>query len=132
MKSKVTAAVLAFFLGGIGVHRFYLGDNGLGLLYLLMSWTLIPAFIAFLEAFYFLLMNDQVFNQRYNMQHAGYLPQHSSPQQIGQNVTVNIPSQGASGQQINVADQLGKLNELRIAGAITDAEFQSQKRKLLT
>jgi TM2 domain-containing membrane protein YozV len=27
-KSKVTAALLAFFLGGFGVHNFYLGYNG--------------------------------------------------------------------------------------------------------
>lgn len=29
-KSKGTAAVLAFFLGGWGAHNFYLGQNGLG------------------------------------------------------------------------------------------------------
>lgn len=131
MKSKTTAAVLAFFLGGIGVHRFYLGNNGLGLIYLIMSWTLIPAFIAFLETFYFLLMSDQEFDMKYNQQ-TRFLPaQQQAPQQIGQNVTVNVPSSGPSAQ-VDVADQLGKLNDLRVAGAITDEEFQAQKRKLLT
>ncbi len=48
MKSKSTAALLAFFLGGLGIHRFYLGQNGVGILYLLFCWTFIPAFIAFL------------------------------------------------------------------------------------
>jgi TM2 domain-containing membrane protein YozV len=30
-KSKVVAALLAFFLGGLGIHRFYLGHNGTGI-----------------------------------------------------------------------------------------------------
>lgn len=34
-KNKVVAAVLAFFLGGIGIHKFYLGQGGMGVLYLL-------------------------------------------------------------------------------------------------
>lgn len=29
-KSKVAAALLAFFLGALGIHRFYLGHNGTG------------------------------------------------------------------------------------------------------
>ena len=33
-KSKVVAAVLCFFLGAWGVHRFYVGKIGTGLLYL--------------------------------------------------------------------------------------------------
>lgn len=30
-KSKTTAALLAFFLGGFGVHNFYMGQKGRGL-----------------------------------------------------------------------------------------------------
>lgn len=33
-KSKITALILAIFLGGLGVHRFYVGKIGTGLLYL--------------------------------------------------------------------------------------------------
>ncbi|HEX2573335.1 MAG TPA: TM2 domain-containing protein, partial [Polyangia bacterium] len=43
MKDKNTAAILAFTLGGIGVHRFYLGQTGMGIVYLLFCWTFIPA-----------------------------------------------------------------------------------------
>ena len=34
-KSRLVAAVLCFFLGGIGVHRFYVGKIGTGILMLL-------------------------------------------------------------------------------------------------
>ncbi len=50
-KNPTTAVVLALLLGGIGGHQFYLGNTVLGILYLVFSWTFIPAFIAFIEAF---------------------------------------------------------------------------------
>lgn len=34
-KSKTTAALLCFFLGELGIHRFYVGKTGSGILYLL-------------------------------------------------------------------------------------------------
>lgn len=36
-KSKLAAALLAFFLGGLGIHNFYLGNNGKGLAQLLIT-----------------------------------------------------------------------------------------------
>src|ERR1700761_7197009 len=66
MKNKSTAAILAFFLGGIGVHRFYLNQIGLGFLYLLFCWTLIPSIIAFVDFIIFLTMDEGSFNKKYN------------------------------------------------------------------
>ena len=64
-KSKTTAGLLALFLGGLGIHKFYLGKNGQGVLYLLFFWTFIPAIIAFFEAIYLLLMTDENFAAKY-------------------------------------------------------------------
>jgi TM2 domain-containing membrane protein YozV len=64
-KSRVAAALFAFFLGGFGAHKFYLGQVGLGILYLIFFWTFIPAIIAFIEFILFLTMSDETFNQKY-------------------------------------------------------------------
>ncbi|MBM3331583.1 TM2 domain-containing protein [candidate division WOR-3 bacterium] len=34
-KSKITALLLCIFLGGLGVHRFYVGKIGTGIVWLL-------------------------------------------------------------------------------------------------
>ncbi|WP_418969682.1 NINE protein [Alloscardovia omnicolens] len=54
-KSKIVAAVLAFFLGFLGVHNFYLGKNTQGIIQLLMGtvgWFFIfPPIISGIWAF---------------------------------------------------------------------------------
>lgn len=50
-KNPTTGLLLAFFLGGVGAHHFYLGNVGLGILYALFVWTFIPAIIALFECF---------------------------------------------------------------------------------
>lgn len=67
MKNKTTAIVLAFFLGGFGIHRFYLGQTKLGLFYLLFFWTAIPALIAFIDFFALIFMSNDKFNSKYNI-----------------------------------------------------------------
>ena len=64
-KSRVAAALLAFFLGGIGAHKFYLGRVAQGILYLLFCWTLIPAVIAFVEFIIYLCTSDEDFAAKY-------------------------------------------------------------------
>jgi len=64
-KSRTTAALLAFLLGGIGAHKFYLGQTGAGIVYIVFCWTFIPAFIAFIEFIIFLTMSDEAFAQKH-------------------------------------------------------------------
>jgi len=64
-KSKSTAALLALFLGGIGIHKFYLGQWIQGLFYLCFCWTFVPAIIAFLEVFVYLSMGKERFARQY-------------------------------------------------------------------
>ncbi len=62
---RVIAALFAFFLGGFGIHKFYLGKTGQGILYILFSWTGIPGIIAFIEGIMYLLMSDGEFENKY-------------------------------------------------------------------
>lgn len=50
-RNPSTALVLALLLGGLGAHRFYLGEMGWGVAYVLFSWTFIPAIVALIECF---------------------------------------------------------------------------------
>jgi TM2 domain-containing membrane protein YozV/ribosomal protein L40E len=64
-KNKTTAGVFALVLGGLGIHKFYLGQTAAGIVYLLFCWTFIPAFIAFIEGLIFLTMSDEAFAEKY-------------------------------------------------------------------
>ena len=64
-RNRVTAALFAFFFGGLGAHKFYLGQPGLGILYLIFCWTFIPAIVGLIEAIVYLSMSDEAFNARY-------------------------------------------------------------------
>ena len=65
-KSKIVAGLLALFLGGLGIHKFYLGQGGWGILYLLFCWTFIPSIIAFFEGIILLVMNEDRFDEKFN------------------------------------------------------------------
>ena len=49
-KTVTNGVLLALFLGGLGVHKFWLGNIGMGILYVLFCWTFIPSFVALIDA----------------------------------------------------------------------------------
>ena len=73
-KSKMAAALLAFFLGGLGVHKFYLGYNRAGIIMLLVTVfgiillglpSFIIAGIAFIEGIIYMTKSDEDFYMTY-------------------------------------------------------------------
>ncbi|NJK34344.1 MAG: TM2 domain-containing protein [Oscillatoriales cyanobacterium SM2_2_1] len=66
MRNKIIAGLLALFFGSFGIHKFYVGEGGWGIFYLLFFWTLIPGMVAFFEAIGLFLMSEDDFNLRYN------------------------------------------------------------------
>ena len=64
-KSRTAAALLAIFLGGFGAHKFYLGQVGVGFLYLVFCWAYIPGIVGLIEGIYYFSLNDQQFAEKY-------------------------------------------------------------------
>lgn len=67
IKSKIAAGILAIFLGGIGIHKFYMGKVGMGLLYLIFCWTGVPAMVGFIEGVIYLCSNDENFQLKHHV-----------------------------------------------------------------
>ena len=63
-KSRVTAGVLALLLGGIGVHKFYTGAWGWGIIYIVFCWTYVPALIALVEGIRYLVLTPEDFERK--------------------------------------------------------------------
>ncbi|GBQ27319.1 hypothetical protein AA12717_2643 [Gluconacetobacter sacchari DSM 12717] len=73
-KSKVVACLLAIFLGGFGIHKFYLGYNKAGIIMLLCTLfgfillgipSAIVYIIAFIEAIIYISKSDAEFAETY-------------------------------------------------------------------
>jgi len=111
VKDRTVAIVLAFFLGSFGGHKFYLGNNLAGVLYLLFSWTLIPLLIAFFDFLGLLLMSEQAFQAQYNlgMLQSGHILRAAK----------------------DVTGAIGDLKKLYDIGAITAEEYEEKRQKLL-
>jgi TM2 domain-containing membrane protein YozV len=67
IKSQTVAVLLAAFLGGFGIHRFYLGKPVSGIFYLLFSWTGLPSVVAAFEVFLITFMSQENWARKYNL-----------------------------------------------------------------
>lgn len=80
-KSKVAAGLFGILLGGLGIHKFYLGFTGPGLVFLLtntvgfaVTWlflfipNIVLGIIALVEGIIYLTKTDEEFEQMYVVQ----------------------------------------------------------------
>ena len=96
MKNKTVAVLLAFFLGGLGAHHFYMERWGRGVLYLVFFWTYIPAFLGVIDAIIYLVKGDPLFAEESSYtSSANYAPpqnpaqpQQSEPRAIMNNLSI--------------------------------------------
>jgi TM2 domain-containing membrane protein YozV/ribosomal protein L40E len=69
-KTKATAGVLALLLGGLGIHHFYHGSWGRGLLFILMLLFgigfIVNPILALIEAIIIFSMSEEKYNLKYN------------------------------------------------------------------
>ena len=81
-KDKVTAGLLALFLGGLGIHKFYLGYTTEGIIILLVQLLLGPLTfgliyfitgpILLIEAIIYFTKSDEDFYRTYVLGHRGW------------------------------------------------------------
>lgn len=114
-KDKLTAALLAFFIGGFGIHKFYLRENTAGVFYLIFCWTIVPGILAFIDAIILLTMSEEAFNEKYN-----------SAEETEKDEPANN-----SGTTKNTAQTLVAYKQLLDDGIITQEEFNAIKAKIL-
>ncbi len=61
LRNKYVAAFLAFFFGTFGLHEYYLGHTGKGILMSCFFWTGIPTFMGLVQAIVYLTQGDEEF-----------------------------------------------------------------------
>jgi TM2 domain-containing membrane protein YozV len=119
MKDRTVAILLCFFVGGFGIHKFYLGNNVAGVIYLLFCWTFIPSIIAFFEFFGLCFMPDREFNARFN---------YADPNLMGGGYQPSVPPARSSKDATSTLYELKKMYE---DGIITAEEYEVKRRKML-
>ena len=66
-RNNVVAALLAILLGGLGIHKFYNGSWGWGIVYILLCWTFLPALAGLIEGIIY-LVSPAAYDAKYNQQ----------------------------------------------------------------
>lgn len=113
MKSKSTAGWLALFLGGLGIHRFYLGQIGLGFIYVVLVFTGASLLISIVDAIIFFTMDQKVFDNKYNRPKYYYRT-------------------AKRGKSVSSVAEIEKLYDLKERGIISEEDFENKKNQLLS
>lgn len=64
-KSRIVYGILAILLGWLGVHKFYLGQVGQGIGYLLLSCIFLGGILGLITGIMALIKSDEEFHQKY-------------------------------------------------------------------
>lgn len=67
---KVACGIFAILLGPLGVHKFYLGYTGTGILWLILSicsWGTLTGLFGLIEGIIYLTKSDDEFYQTYQV-----------------------------------------------------------------
>ncbi|HSM80926.1 MAG TPA: hypothetical protein VLS96_04530 [Nodosilinea sp.] len=109
-------AWLGVFTPLSGLHKFYLGQHGWGIVYLLLQITQIPRVACAVEGVMLLRQSPDEFERRWR-------------DGVG---TVDAPVVSLDPTQINaLGAALRELDSLRQEGLISELEFEQKRRRLL-
>ena len=125
-KDKTTAGILGILLGGLGIHRMYMGYVGIGLLQLVVTiFTFgLGSLWGFIEGILILVQDDWTDSD-------GRLLKGNEKGQQEYYNNISRELKPPVGGNDNRFQQLKELNELKEQGIITPQEFEREKRKIL-
>ncbi len=64
-EKKVVAGILGILLGGLGIHKFYLGDMKEGVIQLILGFLCVGGIIGLIEGIMYLTKSDEEFVATY-------------------------------------------------------------------
>ena len=122
-KDKLVAGILGIVIGGLGIHRFYLGYIGIGIAQIIVTLiTLgVGAIWGFIEGILILVQDDWTDAQ-------GRPLKGNEATNYLSNPSAQFASKQQSGDRVS---QLKELGELKKAGVLTEDEFAREKQKIL-
>ncbi len=120
MKERSIAILVCLFGGCFGIHKFYLGKNVEGILYLVFSWTGIPMLLGFFDFFGLCFMSEREFTARFNHPNFNTLDRQRDRPPVS-------PTQSLKEATATLYD----LKKLYEDGIITAEEYESKRRKML-
>lgn len=132
MKKKSTAGVLALLFGHFGVHRFYLGQQKLGRIYLIATLVLflgsvrndaplvlLMPLIGLIDAILFFSMPKEDFDEKYNEKHLQQSRHQAPAAQLPMARSFQVPVTGATTEFSHKAAGIQKFRDFDFEGAAT-------------